>query len=329
MQAVVITGPGRIELNDVPDPQPGPRDVAIEVAGVGICGTDLHILDGDYAPLPVIPGHEFAGFVAEVGSDVTEFEVGQHVAADPNLFCNQCRFCRMGRANLCERLDAIGVTVAGAAAERVKAPVENCVALPDVKNPADGALIEPLSCVVHAFDVLQSRVADRYLIYGAGTMGLMASAVARQAGAAQVDVVDTNEGRLARAQDVGCDRTATKADAISIGGGWDVVIDCTGVVAAMEDGIRNVAPGGTFLHFGVAKSGDVVTYDPNHVLLNEVSILGSKAVLHSFERAAALFNRGVLDANDFVTHRFPLSRYAEAIETFKGGRGLKVRVEPR
>ena len=127
MKAAIISGVGQVEVGEIDDPTPGPRDVVLAVAGCGICGTDLHILEGEFAPtLPVVPGHEFAGEVVAVGSAVTEVAVGDQVAVDPSLHCGECYYCRRGRGNLCERWAAIGVTLPGGAAEYAKAPVANC-----------------------------------------------------------------------------------------------------------------------------------------------------------------------------------------------------------
>ncbi|NDZ98282.1 alcohol dehydrogenase catalytic domain-containing protein, partial [Streptomyces sp. SID10116] len=117
MKAAIIESVGKAVVGDVPDPTPGPRDVVVEVAACGLCGTDLHILQGEFAPtLPVVPGHEFAGEVVALGSDVRTLAVGDRVAVDPSLHCHECRYCRDGRGNLCERWAAIGVTTAGGAA---------------------------------------------------------------------------------------------------------------------------------------------------------------------------------------------------------------------
>jgi D-arabinose 1-dehydrogenase-like Zn-dependent alcohol dehydrogenase len=119
VKAVVISAPGQVEVTTVDDPVPGPRDVVVDVAACGICGTDLHILDGEFAPtLPIVPGHEFAGIVVALGSDVDPaadgIAVGDRVAVDPSLYCMECHYCRIGRNNLCERWNAIGVSRPGA-----------------------------------------------------------------------------------------------------------------------------------------------------------------------------------------------------------------------
>lgn len=329
MRAAVITAPGQIEVTTVPDPTPGRRDVVVSVEGCGICGTDLHILEGEFAPsLPIVPGHEFAGTIVEIGGDVTELAVGDRVAVDPSLFCHECHYCRIGRGNLCERWNAIGVTKPGGAAEFCAAPVANCVKLPDHVATADAALIEPLSCAVRGFDVLPRRMGEHYLIYGAGTMGLMNLELAKRAGAASVDVVDLNETRLETARLLGCTNAVTSADALTRPRGWDVVIDCTGVVAAIEDGLGRVGKGGTFLQFGVSAEKAVASWMPYKIYNQEITIAGSMAVLHSYERAAELFAVGVLDPKVMISDRYPLEQYPQALEQFAKGIGRKVQVNP-
>jgi 2-desacetyl-2-hydroxyethyl bacteriochlorophyllide A dehydrogenase len=329
VKAAVITGVGEISVESVPDPAPGPREVVVAVAGCGICGTDLHILEGEFAPsLPIVPGHEFAGEVVAVGSGVHELTVGDQVAVDPSLYCMECYYCRRGRNNLCERWGAIGVTVAGGAADYALAPVANCVRIDSGTRAADAALIEPLSCVVRAFDVLPRMLGDHYLIYGAGTMGLMNLQIAKMAGAASVEVVDLNPDRLATALALGCTSGVTSAHELERPRGWDVVIDCTGVVAAIEDGLGRVGKGGTFLQFGVSAEKAQASWPPFRIYNQEITITGSMAVLHSFERAAELFAGGVLDPEVMISDRFALEDYPEALARFKAGIGRKVQVTP-
>jgi 2-desacetyl-2-hydroxyethyl bacteriochlorophyllide A dehydrogenase len=329
VKAAVIEAPGKVTVTTVPDPTPGPREVVVDVAACGLCGTDLHILQGEFAPtLPVVPGHEFAGEVVGLGSEVTELAIGDRVAVDPSLYCNECRYCRAGRNNLCDRWRAIGVTVAGGAAEYAVAPVANCVRLPDHVNVQDAALIEPLSCAVRGYDVLNSRLGSRVLIYGSGTMGLMMLELAKRTGAASVDVVDINPERLATADKLGCSQTALSADELGRPAGWDVVVDATGNAAAIQDGLERVAKAGTFLQFGVSDYATTATISPYRIYNQEITITGSMAVLHSFERAADLFATGVLDPQVFISHRMPLAQYPQALEQFAAGQGRKIVVLP-
>jgi 2-desacetyl-2-hydroxyethyl bacteriochlorophyllide A dehydrogenase len=319
----------KVTVETVPDPAPGPREVVVAIAGCGICGTDLHIADGEFAPtLPVTPGHEFAGEVVARGRDVTEVSVGDQVAVDPSLHCGECYFCRRGRGNLCERWAAIGVSHTGGAAEYAVAPAANCVVLPEHVDPADAALIEPLSCAVRGFDVLAPRLGDHYLVYGAGTMGLMMAELAKRAGAASVSVVDLNPARLRTAQELGCSAAVTSADELDRPRGWDVVIDCTGVVAAIEDGLRRVIRGGVFQQFGVANEDATARFSPFRIYNDEIRIVGSMAVLHSFERAAELFAAGFLRPEVMISDRLPLEDYPAALEQFRSGVGRKIQVRP-
>jgi len=330
MRAAVIETPGRVAVTTVEDPSPGPRDVVVEVAAVGICGTDIHILDGDFAPTPypIIPGHEFSGTVVAIGSEVTELTVGDRVAVDPSLFCGECHFCSIGRGNLCERWNAIGVTKPGACAEYALAPVANCYRLPAQVSLEHGALVEPLSCAVHGFDLLPGRVGEHYLVYGAGTMGLLMAQLARSAGAASVAVVDLNTDRLRVATKLGADVAAVDADELDRPQGWDVVIDCTGAVPAIEDGLTRVRRGGTFQVFGVAAAGATASFSPFRVYHDEITIVGSMAVLHSFGRAVDLLVKGVIDAAAMISHSFRLDEYVSALDAFRAGTGHKLQIKP-
>ncbi|MBJ7905776.1 zinc-dependent alcohol dehydrogenase family protein [Streptomyces sp. NPDC004549] len=329
MKAAVIESVGRAVVMEVPDPTPGPREVVVEVAACGLCGTDLHILQGEFAPkLPIIPGHEFAGEVVGIGSQVTEVAVGDRVAVDPSLYCYECRFCRDGHNNMCERWAAIGVTTAGGAAQFAVAPVANCVKLPEHVRTEDAALIEPLSCAVRGYDILNSRLGAHVLIYGSGTMGLMMMELAKRTGASSVDIVDINPARLETAKLLGVSGAAANADELDRPQGWEVVIDATGNAAAIQDGLGRVAKAGTFLQFGVADYATRVTIDPYRIYNQEITITGSMAVLHSFERAAELFANGVLNPEVFISDRIALDNYPQALEQFAAGVGRKIVVVP-
>ncbi|RMI28896.1 zinc-dependent alcohol dehydrogenase family protein [Streptomyces triticirhizae] len=329
MKAALIESVGRVNVTTVPDPTPGPRQVVVRVAACGLCGTDLHIRQGEFAPtLPVVPGHEFAGEVVAVGTEVTERAVGERVAVDPSLYCHECRYCRTGHNNLCDRWAAIGVTVPGGAAEYAVAPVANCVPLPEHVATEDAALIEPLSCAVRGYDVLRSALGARVLIYGSGTMGLMMLELAKRTGASGVDVVDINPERLATAAALGCCHTASDADELDRPEGWDIVVDATGNAAAIQDGLGRVAKAGTFLQFGVADYATTAVIEPYLIYNREITITGSMAVLHSYERAADLFAAGVLDPAVFISDRLPLDDYPAALDRFAAGEGRKIVVRP-
>ncbi|MGW5116379.1 zinc-dependent alcohol dehydrogenase family protein [Streptomyces noursei] len=331
MRAVIIHTPGQYEVTTVTDPVPGPGEVVVAPAAVGICGTDVHIVQGEFAPTPypIVPGHEFTGEVVALGAGVAGLRTGERVAVDPSLFCGACHYCANGHGNLCENWGAIGDTVDGAMAEYVKVPAANCYRLPENVEFAQGALIEPLSCAVHGFDVLPRRLGDHYLIYGAGTMGLLMLQLARTAGAASLSVVDINTDRLRVAERLGADATAVSAAELDRPQGWETVIDCTGVIPVIEDGLGRVRRGGTFQQFGVAPSAATAAFSPFRVYNDEITIVGSMAVLHSFGRAVDLMAKGVVDADTMITHRYPLDDFDAALRTFREGSGRKIQLHPQ
>src|SRR6266567_6295402 len=246
MRAVVIDAPGRIRVDSVSDPTPRPNEVLVRVGACGICGTDLHIIDGDspLARYPVIPGHEFAGEVVALGYDIAQsngngeanITVGSRVAIDPNLYCGHCDSCRTGHENLCLNYAALGVTINGGIAQYVAVPMASAYLLPDSMSLREGALIEPVSCAVHGMHSLNPRSGDTFLIVGAGTMGLLLLQLALRGGASQVAVVDMNRQRLVRAERLGatCIYTDIQQALADKPLGFNCVIDATGVAAVIE-----------------------------------------------------------------------------------------------
>jgi 2-desacetyl-2-hydroxyethyl bacteriochlorophyllide A dehydrogenase len=329
MQAVVIDKPGDIAVRQMPDPAPGPEDVVVAVHACGICGTDVHIVDGEYAPTryPVIPGHEFAGEVVAVGSDVRNIRVGANVTADPNNPCGRCRPCREGHGNLCQAPTGMGVQAPGACAEYVVVPAWKALVLPDDFDMSVGALVEPLSCAVHGYDLLPTKLGDRYLIYGAGTMGLMLVSLACRVGAISVTVVEPNVKRREFALSMAAARVF--GDAEEIGDErFDVVIDATGALGAIGDALSRVKRGGSYLQFGVAPAGSVASFSPYGLYADELTFVGSMAVLHSFDRACDIAMNVELGLPKLVTDTFPLASYVEALQLLRSGQGLKVQVTP-
>jgi 2-desacetyl-2-hydroxyethyl bacteriochlorophyllide A dehydrogenase len=329
MKAVVVSTPDRWSVvDDAPVPTPGEGEVLLEVKAVGICGSDLHILAGEFppTPYPITPGHEFAGVVSALGPGVETVAVGDRVAVDPSLFCGRCRYCQAGRGNLCADWGAIGDTVDGAFAEYVVVPARNAYRLPDDMSFAAGALVEPMSCVVHGLHRLNIRAGSDLLVVGGGTIGLSLLQAATRSGATTVDVVDTDASRRELARSFGADAVA--ADAAELvaarGRGYDYVIEATGVPAAAEAALAALDRGGTLLIFGVAPEHAAIPIAPFRVYNDEQTILGTMAVLDSFAPALRMLSAGVIDAGRMVTHRFRLEQFDEALATMRGRQGLKI-----
>lgn len=187
MKAVVFEAVNEFVITDFPDPELTADEVLVKVAACGLCGTDLHILKGEYpSTFPLIPGHEFAGAIVQVGPAVKEFKPGDRVCIDPNIYCRRCSFCRQGKVHLCENLFPIGVRRHGGFAEFCAVPQSQVYSLPGHVDFTEAALAEPLSCVLHGIELAEIRPGRTVLILGGGAIGGLLTQLARLAGAARV-----------------------------------------------------------------------------------------------------------------------------------------------
>lgn len=335
MRAAIFDAPGKVRVGTVPDPTPQPDEVVIRVEACGICGTDLHLLDGDspFARYPLVPGHEFAGEVVALGGDsarASGLSVGSRVAVEPNLYCGYCDACRTGHENLCFNYAAIGVTANGAIAEYVAVPAAKAYQLPDTLTLREGALIEPVSCAVHGMHSLNPQSGDTCLIVGAGTMGLLLLQLMVHGGAARVAVVDVNEQRLARARELGATQTCTTIPQALTDEprGFNCVIDATGVAAVIEQAFLAVKRGGKFMIFGVAPYEARISLSPFRIYNEEISVIGSMAVLFSFQAALDLIRGGIIRTSAMLTSALPLEDFPQALNQVRRGEGVKTTILP-
>jgi 2-desacetyl-2-hydroxyethyl bacteriochlorophyllide A dehydrogenase len=333
MWAIVVSRPGEFGLEELDDPAPGPDEVLVKVGCCGVCGTDVHIVDGEFppTPYPITPGHEFAGEVVALGSRAGEhpgwLQEGLMVAVDPSLFCGRCRFCRVGRGNLCENWGATGDTVAGAFAEYVSVPAANVHRLPEGVTAQEGAMVEPLSCAVHGLDRLGPVMGDRVLLSGAGTMGLLLQQLLVRAGAAEVVVVDRSAARLETAKRLGAGATAASVEDLD-GEVFDIAVDATGVAAVLQALPDRLDRGGRLMVFGVAPAAATLALSPFRIYNDEIVVLGSMAVLHSFGPAVDLLARGAVDVGPMLSAPLALERFGEALARVRAGEGIKTHVAP-
>jgi 2-desacetyl-2-hydroxyethyl bacteriochlorophyllide A dehydrogenase len=330
MRAVIWEAPGELAVTETADPAPGHGELVIQVGACGICGTDVHIADGEFppTPYPIIPGHEFAGRVVARGPGVPDdWRDGERVAVDPSLFCGHCRACRSGRGNLCANWNAIGDTVNGAFAEYVAVPAVNAYRIPDGVDDAQGALIEPLSCAVHGLRRIGPVIGEDILLTGAGTMGLLLQQLLNMAGARSVSVVDRKAARLQAAKTLGAASVAEDADALDRRT-FGVAVDATGAPAAIEACFRSLDRGGRLLIFGVTSGDAMVSLSPFRIYNDEITVLGSMAVLNSFGAAADLMAAGAIDTAPLLGSPFGLARFADALASVRAGEGIKIQVAP-
>ena len=330
MRAIVLDQPGSFRVAELPDPTPGPGQIVVKVDCCGICGTDLHIMDGEFppTPYPITPGHEFAGTVAAVGSDVSiDLPVGAMVAVDPSLYCGYCRRCRSGRDNLCENWAAIGDTVAGAFAEYVAVPAVNAHRLPDGIDGQLGAMIEPLACAVHGLRRLGPVFGDTVLLTGAGTMGLLLLQLLVHAGAGPVTVVDRVSERLEVARKLGAARIASSLDDLE-SERFEIAVDATGVPAVIDGATELLDRGARLLVFGVSPAEASISLSPFRVYNDELTVTGSMAILRSFAPAAELIATGAVDPRPLLSEPLPLDGFGEALRRVRAGQGIKWHIRP-
>ncbi len=322
-------------LEDVPVPRIGINDVLIKVLRTGICGTDVHIYSWDAwaqktIPVPMVVGHEFVGEIVEVGSNVHDFHTGDIVSGEGHVVCGHCRNCLAGRRHLCKETKGIGVNRPGAFAQYIAVPVTN-VWVHDSKIPRDvQAIFDPFGNAVHTalqFDLLGEDV----LITGAGPIGVMATAVARHAGARYVVVTDLNPYRLELARKMGATlavdpRETSLADVqkqLGMKEGFDVGLEMSGNGEAFRDMIANLAHGGKVSLLGIP-SGDMVI-DWHTVIFNMLTIRGiyGREMYETWYKMTVMLQSG-LDIAPVVTHRFPFEQYEQGFEAMFSGNCGKV-----
>lgn len=330
MRAVIWEEPGKLTVTEAPDPAPRHGELVIRVGACGICGTDVHIADGEFppTPYPIIPGHEFAGRVVARGAGVPAgWRDGERVAVDPSLFCGYCPACRSGRGNLCANWNAIGDTVNGAFAEYVAVPAANAYRIPDSVDDAQAALIEPLSCAVHGLRRIGPVIGEDILLTGAGTMGLLLLQLLNRAGARSVNVVDRKAARLQAAKTLGAASAAEDVAALDRRM-FGVAVDATGAPAAIEACFRSLDRGGRLLIFGVTNGDAMVSLSPFRIYNDEITVLGSMAVLNSFGAATDLMAAGVIDTAPLLGPPFGLAEFPDALASVRAGEGIKIQVAP-
>jgi len=336
MLALQIPELGKLALVDLRIPEVQPKTLLVRIAASGICGTDPHILHGMYpANLPVVPGHESAGIVEAVGDEVDGFAPGDHVAIDPNILCGTCYFCRRSKPHLCKNLVALGVNIAGGFAEHCLVPVSQAYRIPKELPLAHAALAEPLACCLRGADLAGIESGDRVAIFGAGPMGAIMLQLARMQGASTVIMIDPQKRRRGRAEALGANWVLDPAAGDVVAAirseypdGIEVVFDCSGNTAAVQQALKIVMRGGTVMLYGVCHKDADIPLNPFWVNDNEITIRGSYNNPNTMSRALDLLASGRLDAASVVTHRYPLKEGIEAFRSTGSEDCLKIILEP-
>ena len=326
MKAIVFQDRNTPTLKDRVDPRPGAGEVLIEVHASGICHTDIEVLRGNYgtSAYPLIPGHEYAGQILEVGPEVADLKPGDRVVVDPNLECGTCPACTRGWTHLCETLGAYGVTCDGGFAEYSVVKASRVHQIGDM--PYDiAALAEPLGCVMNGLDAAQATRAKTALIFGAGPIGLLMAIGMRVSGVEDVSVVDIDAARLDLAESFGFPGVAAQgAELEAMHHGIDLVADATGVPAVAASLTDYIANGGVGLFFGVCPSEARIEVSPFELFRRQITLAGSHSLNHNIPLALNGLRAYGNDIARIVSHRVALEEIAAVFDGSLPKNSLKI-----
>jgi len=322
-------------LEEQPKPEIGPDDVLVKVRKTGICGTDIHIYNWDEwaqrtIPVPMVVGHEYAGEIAELGSQVRGLKLGQRVSGEGHVIGMRSRAARGGRFHMDPETKGIGVNIPGAFAEYVRVPAFNIVPLPDDVDDELGAILDPLGNAVHtalAFDLIGEDV----LIAGAGPIGIMAGAIARHAGARHVVITDVNPLRLKLAAEVA---SVTPVDVsretlgevmarLGMKEGFDVGLEMSGSPQAFDQMVEHMVVGGGIAMLGIPSRPAPV--DWTRIVFKLLTIKGiyGRQMFETWHKMIAMLQSG-LDVRKVITHRLPAREFRDGFETMRSGQSGKI-----
>lgn len=341
MRAAVLRDFNDLAVEEIPRPEPGPGEVLVRVKACGLCGTDLKLVEGAYAgrwppSLPFVIGHEWSGEVVAFGpgAEGEGLAVGDRVVAENHAGCSACAMCRSGRYNLCARVrepgfKLYGHTAPGALAEFAVRPATVLHHLPEGISALQGALVNQGALTVHALRRVQFQPGTSAAVFGPGLLGLLTTAVARAAGAAQVIVVGRGH-RLDMALQMGATAVVdyTGADPVAAvrehtgGTGVDYAFDCSGSPAVIAQSLDSVRRGGKVAVLGLAGSKEG-TISPDRLVLDEVDLLGIRSSPNAYPAMVELMRSGAVDLSPLVTHVYGLDEVGRAFDALKSREAIR------
>jgi len=333
MRAAVYEGAGRLVVRDVPDPVPAADEVLIEVEACGVCGSDVQIINippGHPSTPPVIIGHEFVGWIKAVGSAVRDLAVGSRVVCDPDPKCGACDSCRAGRPANCTNIVALGVYRDGALAQYVTAPANSVYPISEDVPAELAALVEPLACVVNGTNRAALRPGESVVVFGAGAIGCLFTAVFHAAGAGRIIVVEPSPARGPVARALGADDVLTPDDwaarrAELMPAGADVVVDAVGAV--LPQAIEAAGMGARVIIFGMNQNARPAVHQVE-IVEKGLSILGSYISNFTFPAAIRLVESGQLNLAPMITATIPLDDTVAGIARIRSGEAVKIVIKP-
>jgi L-iditol 2-dehydrogenase len=338
MQQVILEKPGKIEISDVPMPEPAEGEVVVKINTALTCGTDLkaYVRGHSLIPMPGPFGHEYSGTVAKTGSRVKDFKEGDEVMGVHSAPCRACRYCNKGIYNLCEAI--MKKKVLGSFAEYMLLPShivrQNLFLKPGNLSFETAALLEPLSCVVHPYSRINMNSVDTALIIGAGPIGLLHLTYLKTKGI-KVMVSDFFDHRMQLALNMGADAAFAPADVQEFLNretdnlGADLVIECTGQISVWENAANYIRRGGTLILFSGCPAGTAVTYDSHRLHYDEITLMGSFHYTPVDVRTArTILTEENIDLRMIISGEFPLQEIERVFALLQEGRGIKYALKP-
>lgn len=344
MKALVLVGTSQFEIRDVPIPRVAPDEVLVEVKACGICGSDVHGMDGSTGRRrpPIIMGHEASGVIAEVGKAVRHWQVGDRVTFDSTVYCGDCHFCRRGEVNLCDNRQVLGVSCSefrrdGAFAQYIAVPERIVVGLPENVSFEHAAMVEPVSIAVHAVGRMPTHLNDTAVVVGAGMIGLLIIQALKACGCRTVMAVDTRQDRLDLARQLGADKCMVTQDVDAVeevmkctgGRGADLAIEAVGLAGTVAMATRLVRKGG---YVGlVGNLSPSVELPLQAVVTRELSLFGSCASRGEYPTCLDLIAGGTIQVAPLVSGVASLEQAPEWFERLRSGKEnlMKVVVCPQ
>lgn len=311
MRSAVFYGKHDLRVEEHEVPAVGPHDVLIQVKVCGVCGTDVHIYEGDKGAAEVTPptilGHEFAGIISEVGSQVKNYKPGDRVCIDPNCYCGACDPCRNGVAHYCENMIGYGTTVDGGFAEYCSVDERQVYLLGENTTFEQGAMAEPVACCLHGIDMCEIQPGHQVVVIGGGMIGLLMLQLAKLAGAAKVALLEPVENKREVGKKLGADicidpmREDVKSRLAECGMNWvNVVIECVGRPSTIEQAIDIAGNKAVVMMFGLTKPDEQIAVKPFQIFQKELVLKASYINPYTQRRALDLINSGRLDVSSMV-----------------------------
>lgn len=324
MKALVLEGKKQLAVKDYDMPSIKPDEVLVHTAYAGICGTDKGLYAGlpgsAEAVPPIVLGHENSGVVAKVGDAVTNVKVGDRVTVDPNIYCGQCKYCRTQRPELCENLDAVGVTRDGGFEEYFSAPAKVVYPIPDHVSLKAAAVVEPISCAMHGVDLLTTHPYQKALVIGDGFEGQLFAQILKARGIHEVTLSGRSDEKLENNRKHFGVKTINSTKEEIPESAYDIVVEAVGLPATQEQALAAAARGGQVLMFGVGNPDDKFTVNTYDIFHKQLTIQGAFINPYTFEDSIALLASGVVDPLPLFSHELELSQ----VEDFVSGKLGKV-----